>query len=188
MEIKIFGFKIEKISKKNNVKKIKKLSIWLDDYEEIFSDFDPRPYSQRVLSDDFFNEIKKLSLEDLPHKIELNLILENIQRDKKLEKIIIDRINGYFEYRYKETIKKNNRILKQSALFLILGGLMITYIHYMHLKLGEYTLFLELIHPASWFLSWEALHLFVFEYLESKPFERFLGKVSNSKITFSMHK
>ena len=32
------------------------VSLWLDTYEDIFSDFDPRPYGQRALSEDFVAE------------------------------------------------------------------------------------------------------------------------------------
>ena len=31
------------------------ISILLDSYDDIFSDFDPSPYSERTLSDDYFN-------------------------------------------------------------------------------------------------------------------------------------
>ena len=37
------------------------ISLSLDNYDDIFSDFDPRPFSQRALSDDFLIEAKKAS-------------------------------------------------------------------------------------------------------------------------------
>lgn len=35
------------------------ISIWLDSYNDIFSDFDSRPISLRSLSDDFITQVKK---------------------------------------------------------------------------------------------------------------------------------
>ena len=35
------------------------VSLWLDTYEDIFSDFDPHPYGQRALSEDFLAEARR---------------------------------------------------------------------------------------------------------------------------------
>lgn len=35
------------------------ISLVLDTYDDIFSDFDPRPYGERALSSDFLDEAKK---------------------------------------------------------------------------------------------------------------------------------
>jgi hypothetical protein len=35
------------------------ISIWLDSYNDIFSDFDSRPFSERTVSDDFLSEVRK---------------------------------------------------------------------------------------------------------------------------------
>ena len=53
----------EGINPKHEIKELlekTQISLWLDDYADIFSDFDPRPFSQRALSDDFLNEAKKV--------------------------------------------------------------------------------------------------------------------------------
>ena len=42
----------------------KDIKIWIDEYDGIFSDFDPRPYSERNMSDDFLNECNKLFREN----------------------------------------------------------------------------------------------------------------------------
>ena len=42
---------------------LRDISIWLETYDDIFSDFDPKAYSERVLSDDFLVEIRKVSYE-----------------------------------------------------------------------------------------------------------------------------
>ena len=44
---------IERHAKNGNI------SLILESYTDIFSDFDPRPYDQRTLSDDFLLECKK---------------------------------------------------------------------------------------------------------------------------------
>jgi hypothetical protein len=39
------------------------IKLMLDTYDDIFSDFDPRPFSQRTLSEDFLEEARKASRE-----------------------------------------------------------------------------------------------------------------------------
>jgi hypothetical protein len=45
----------------NTPKTGRSFSIWLDEYDDIISDFDPWLYSERALSDGFINEAKKSS-------------------------------------------------------------------------------------------------------------------------------
>lgn len=53
----------QKIEETEKILEMSEISIWLDNYDDIFSDFDPRPYSQRSLSDDFLAEAKKIEHE-----------------------------------------------------------------------------------------------------------------------------
>lgn len=179
--VHFFGYRIEKAENKNNGKKV---SIWLDTYDDIFSDFDPSPYGQRHISDDFFHELKKYALEDMPGNVEIDLLIDEKLRDIKTEKIIIERINEFFAIQHRVLQKKRNRILMQSFLFLLLGTVFITILTLASRKYEQYLLLIKLLEPASWFLSWEGLHLLFFEYVEEKDHEEFHKKVSHSRITF----
>ena len=55
------------------------ISLILDNYDDIFSDFDPRPYTVRALSDDFLNECRKAIIEK-GENIELRFLLSKKQR------------------------------------------------------------------------------------------------------------
>ena len=37
------------------------ISIWIDSYSDMFSDFDPRSFSERTISNDFIAQLKKVS-------------------------------------------------------------------------------------------------------------------------------
>ncbi len=178
----IFGYNIEKTEKKTSGKKV---SIWLDTYDDIFSDFDPSPYNQRHISDDFYHELKKFGIEDMPGNIEIDLLIDEKLRDMKTEKIIIERINEFFIVQHRVLQKKRNRILMQSFLFLLLGTVFITILTLASKKFESYILLIKLLEPASWFLSWEGLHLLFFEYVEEKDHEEFHRKIGHSKILFN---
>ena len=82
------------------LKEMFNISLLLDTYDDIFSDFDPRSYSQRALSDDFLLEAKKASRDKVSGKIELNFLVPAAARDIKQEAIIKKRLREHFRKHY----------------------------------------------------------------------------------------
>ncbi len=72
------------------------LSLWLDEYADIYSDFDSRHYSKRRISTDFLNELKTA----LKYKDEksdtLVLILPKEKRDNKKRNIDYRKFKEFF--------------------------------------------------------------------------------------------
>ncbi len=58
------------------------ISLIIDDYEDIFSDFDPRDYIERAISDDFIQECKR-SARDKLKGIELRILVPKDKRNFK---------------------------------------------------------------------------------------------------------
>jgi len=72
------------------------ISLWIDDYDDIFSDFDPRPFSQRALSEDFLAEAKRAvrdRREDVP---ELRFLVPAPVRNLAGEATIRKRLREHF--------------------------------------------------------------------------------------------
>lgn len=51
---------IDKSKKTKRLIPSQNISIWLDTYDDIFSDFDYRQFSEKALSDDFLTELQKM--------------------------------------------------------------------------------------------------------------------------------
>ena len=49
------------------------IPLWLDNYNDLFSDFDPRHYSNRALSQDFLEELKRASRDKQTKTVNLKL-------------------------------------------------------------------------------------------------------------------
>ena len=64
--------------------KLAEVSILLDSYDDIFSDFDPSEYSERALSDDFCIQAKKHSRNEIGNKMTLRVLLKTcfMNRDR----------------------------------------------------------------------------------------------------------
>ena len=72
------------------------ISLWLDTYEDIFSDFDPRPLGQRALSDDFLSEAKRAIRERKEGSFELHLLIPTTQRSSATEAVVRKRLREHF--------------------------------------------------------------------------------------------
>ena len=106
----------------------KELIMTLKSYNEIFSDFDSRPYNQRILSDDFIEELNR-EYRDMPsEKIRLKLLIPENQRNQEEETIIKKRINDYFKQRYIANYKTYKNKIK-SGIWLIIIGIILTAIY-----------------------------------------------------------
>ncbi len=132
-----------------------RISMWLDDYDDLFSDFDPRPYEEKVLSDDFLNEYHHMLKEKKEGGFELNLLVPHAVRNEKDEETIKKRLRSYFknnerEYKFKITKKvKNGAILAVIGFSLMLLSAFLLYFHYSSLVSK---MVVVIIDPAGWFM------------------------------------
>ena len=76
----------------NDILKQSNISLILDSYEDIFSSFDARPYSEKALSVDFLAECKNAVRDKGEFEIEMRLLMPKDKRNLKQETIIKKRI------------------------------------------------------------------------------------------------
>jgi len=164
------------------------ISIILDSFDDIFSDFDPRPYSERILSDDFLNECKNRlrNTADSPERaLELRLMLPSKLRNNKDELMVRKRLKQYFEAQYKLNLRKLNEIKRTGILWFIFGSLVMVIITYLSKFTGFIYDFLVILgEPAGWFAFWEGL---VKVFIDSKEKESeldFYKRFSGTKVVF----
>lgn len=177
----------EKENEKDTLLKLSEISLWLDTYDDIFSDFDPRPFSQRVLSDDFLREAKKASL-DKPSGIELKFLIPKDIRNSETEAMIKKRIHDYFKKHSLEMQKEIKSTIKKGILITLFGSFIMiaaTSISLWYHDSGLLPTFLVvLLEPAGWFLVWEGLNNM---FLDTKPFKTdlaFYQKLAKCEISF----
>jgi len=165
----------------------RQISIWLDDYDDIFSDFDPRPYSERILSDDFIAELKKVSREEKFDISELRLLISEKSRKEEFEPTIIKRIHTYFRngnsylvHRMK-TMRVKAILLTFAGLILILGA---SYISALQTDKFYMKILFVLFEPAGWFFVWTGMDDLFFASRKRKDDLDFLLKMVKTKIVF----
>jgi hypothetical protein len=164
-----------------------RLSIWLDTYDDIFSDFDPRGYEERALSDDFVNEARKMVKEKPDGEVELKLLLPMAARDINSEKIIIKRMHRHFSQFAEHSTKEMNDIRRKGYLMCIIGFIVMIVAANL-VTISNKTFYINalqiILEPAGWFFVWTGFdHLFE-NARKRKPEIIFNQKMAKSEIIF----
>lgn len=161
----------------------------LDDYNDIFSDFDPRPMSERGLSEDFLSEAKRACMDKYSEKINFVILVPDKIRKPKDEEIIKERLKKHFKKHHSLLKKKKNSVLKKGIGFWVTGVIIMVIATILLFEFKEKNIitsfFTILLEPAGWFLFWEGMHLVIFETKKTNPTLKFNEKMANASINFT---
>jgi len=179
------------MSKKQNERKYllkeSEISLVIDSYDDIFSDFDPRPYSQRSLSQDFLDEAKRASHDKKYEKIELKFLAPKQIRNAGEEAMIRKRLKEHFRKHAQEMRREHMRMIKEGIFFVLLGFIFMAGTTYFLLNKQNSILFTFLsvfLEPGGWFLLWEGLYLIIFDSRREIPYLDFYRKMASADISF----
>jgi len=169
------------------------ISLKLEHYDDIFSDFDMRDYSKRALSVDFVDEARRASLDKNGSGMELSLCVPEGSRSAEHEATIKDRLAGHFEKHHGILRKDKRRTLYQGFLMIALGVIAMVLATFILSGSAEGDLlksfFVVFLEPAAWFLLWEGSDLILFSSREINPELNFYKKMlaSRENITFKSY-
>jgi len=176
--------KMEELMKKSTI------SLFLDEFDDIFSDFDPRPYQERGLSDDFISEAKKIARENKPGKLELHFLIPKAAHNLETENTIKKRLHQHFkreETLIKKATKKN---IKKGFLYLLVGFILMIINSFINFQTPT-TFILSLIQvcfePASWFIVWRGFDFIFNSQVETKAEVEFHQKMAKAEIIFEVY-
>jgi len=165
------------------------VSLILDDYEDIFSDFDPRPNSHRALSVDFLDEAKRATRESEPGSFELRFLVPAKRKNSHEEEVIRERLKEHFKKHASILEGERKKVLKQGYSFLFVGLVfMIVAAYILFYSLVHsflMTLLIVLLEPGGWFLFWEGLDLIIFGAKRDQKDLEFYRKTIGANISFS---
>lgn len=175
-------------SDKDRLLRMSEIGLWIDSYQDLFSDFDPRPYKNKALSFDFLEEAKRASRDKINGDLNLKFLIKKEMRNKKDEAVIIRRLKDHFKKHFALFKKERFDIIKKGLIFTAIGivlMLIATYVLLLDTPKTFLTAFLiVLFEPGGWFLFWEGLHLVLFESKIKDPEYTFYEKMSKCRISF----
>lgn len=156
----------------------------LEQYSDIFSDFDIRPFSERALSIDFIDEVKRAASDKEEGGLELILHAPEKDRDEFTEEIIKERLAAHFKRHYHLLLKEKRRVMKLGISMVIMGVIFMVLATFIVFKDPTENLFLSFLvvflEPAAWFLLWEGMDQIIFNSKNINPDLNFYHKMSDA--------
>jgi hypothetical protein len=166
------------------------VSLWLDHYDDIFSDFDPRPYSQRAISDDFLKEAKKVTREIKPGVLELRFLIPGNHQRAEHENMIRKRLREHFKKHADIMKDEQHAMVKKGGMIALTGFLLLiiaAWVDYVKREAFLWSVFTVVLEPAGWFTIWTGLDTILFKSKEKLPELEFYDKMSRAEIKFDTY-
>jgi hypothetical protein len=162
------------------------VSLWIDTYDDIFSDFDPRPYGQRALSDDFLREAKKAVRERTEGLLELNFLVPAGVRNLDHEATIRARLRSHFKKHAARLREARRRLTWQGISLAAVGFVLMmaaTLLQHQPPALWRTSLTV-LLEPAAWFAVWSGFDQVFYGGREIAADHEFYTRMARTEIVF----
>lgn len=184
---KKYGHKADsfKASAEQRAQDLSEIGVVIDTWDDIFSDFDPRPLGERTVSGDFIEELKKRYKETQSGEVVITIHAPVSLKSEESEKLVVNRLKKYFRHKFLQKKRVVNIIRMRGLIFVIVGICSLSF-----LTLATYYKFLSelaiqisgiILMPLGWFGIWEGLLKLVdtspIVLRDEKLFERLLKAV-----------
>jgi len=166
---------------------ISEVNIWLDKYEDLFSQYDSSDYKARTLSDSFLAEVRKLVRQATGNQVELKFNIMQDATNAETEAVISENIHNYFVAKAKTAREKMKSIQRNGILMAVAGFLLISFLITMAHVLTESMVWRGveiMMDPLGWFLIWNGLDLVFVQSKNEMPNINSNLKIANAKLTF----
>ncbi len=163
---------IPKKVEEEHIQDIQDLSVAIDTWDDIFSDFDPGPIEKRVLSEDFLTEIKKRFRESRRGQVTITFLAPGALKDEVFERKVIRRLKQYFKFRSLSVLEEINALRRRGLYFVLTGITSLATLTFLTYYRAAEQLVLELIAiilmPLGWFGIWEGFSRII----EPSPYKK----------------
>jgi hypothetical protein len=162
------------------------LSLWLDDYDDIFSDFDPRPFGQRALSEDFLAEARRAVRDRREGIPELRILVPAPARNAADEATIRKRLREHFR-KHADRLGRARRRTAWTGLAIAAAGFgVMTASALLRGRPDAFwrTLLHVLLEPSGWFAVWFGLDQLVYGTREVRREHAFYRKMAKADVVF----
>ena len=163
------------------------LSLWLDNYNDIYSDFDSRHYQNRRVSDDFFFELRNGMNHRKERIQDLILVLPASERQVETERIIKKSRKDHFLLQLNIQQERCRRKRWKGVVFGVSGVILMlinTFIGFKSTQSALSTVIRVLLEPGSWFLLWASFDFLFYDWKELKKERGFYERLSELNIHF----
>lgn len=159
----------------------------LDSYDDIFSDFDPSPYSERLLSEDFILEARRRYAEKKGGGLELRFSLPEKLRSAKTEALVKRRLRDHFHAKVRDEEADIAKSRARGAIYFAAGFVVLLFVagSAQFEPLSGIARFIDiLLVPVGWFGMFDGVELMVEAPRRYEKEINFNKKLANASYTF----
>jgi hypothetical protein len=130
----------------------------LDDYDDVYDEWDPAPFKKRFIEESF-DEFIVSSAEDIPLKYKLNIVLylPEIKKDTNKEIAVESAYKNYYGYVIEKIKKSRIKLRKKNLSYFLLSLLFLSCGYFFQLGIENIfsNVFQEGITIGGWVFLWE---------------------------------
>lgn len=171
-----------------NDRQMNELNLWLDNYDDIFSDFDARALQKRRVSEDFVHELEMAYRRKEENTELLVILVPAAVRNETDEKLIMERLANYFNREYDLAIALLRNKTTRNIIFLCISVLVMTLTMIIEMRKAKGIHVFEqirvLLEPAGWFFFWNSLEYFFYQRQADSTKVKFWHSVASWRILF----
>lgn len=171
-----------------HIRDIQEISIAIDSWDDVFSDFDPSPLERRILSEDFLAELKKRYRETQRGSYVITIYAPAALRDDVSERIVIKRLKQYFKLRHLSVLKEINDARRKGFFFVIFGVIFLVSLtlvtYYKLISPLTIELLAIVLMPLGWFGIWEGFSRIIDPSVLDRQEADVFGKLSKAAVKF----
>lgn len=157
-----------KFEEDNNVYLIE---VSLDDYDDVYDEWDPAPFKKRFIQEEF-DEFIVTSSEDIPLKFNLNIVLyiPEQKKDMNKEKAVVSAYKNYYSYASEKVERSWIKLRKKDFSNFILAIIFLSIGYFMQYAVSNVVIDVikEGIFIGGWVFLWE---VFTNIFIKSKKFQ-----------------
>ncbi len=166
------------------------ISLIIDRYESIFSDFDPRPYTERAISDDFLLEAQKAVRETEEGSFELHFLIPKHLHNPHEDSVIKERLRRHFKQSEHRLSTDSHKVAKKGVVLTIMGFIFMLLASMASLMVQQnnwFSLLVVFLEPSGWFMVWYGLDIVFYISKEKKSELEFYRKMTKADIHFDTY-
>jgi len=176
-----------KLYKYNELSNTYSIEVSLDNYDDVYDDWDASPFKKRDIEDEF-NDFVVNSSQDIPfnYNISILLYLPESKRDKQKEVTLISAYKNYYAYAL-DRLNKSKRILYEKTLSYLILSIFMLGIGYFFFK-GARTIFSNILHEGifigGWVFLWEFFTSIIITSRELREEYKTIQRLYRAEIVF----
>lgn len=164
------------------------ISIGLDDYDDVFDDWDPSPFKLRDIEDEFLDFLFD-SVEDIPERELLVFdfsIPQNLKNEAK-EAQLVSALNNQFEYMLSRNAKKRRHENLEALRYFLMGTLffLIAYLKWINTDIMILRVLEDGLFIGGWVFMWETFSNLFIESREGHQEKVVIKRMIQATVRFS---